>query len=260
MAGREGLVDTAVKTAETGYMSRRLMKALEDLYSHYDTSVRNSTGGIVQLVYGDDGLDPVAMEGKDGTPVDLSRALNTACMLQPRSPTSPVLLPAELERMADEWAAKEEPPEEPAAQHTLSDKTFSKRFVSDVREFLRAQAGQLEAMAVDPTTGAVVMVDAVAGAAATGRGNSKAQPRRLLEGLCREQVEVFLRTCGEKYRSKRIESASAVGAVGAQVSISPDTSLSLSLSPSPRPVVASATFLISNRLFDLVNLQFVLAE
>eukprot|EP00959_Pyramimonas_sp_CCMP1952_P456015 9472474-Pyramimonas_sp.AAC.2 len=40
MGGREGLVDTAVKTAETGYMSRRLMKALEDLYSHYDHSVR----------------------------------------------------------------------------------------------------------------------------------------------------------------------------------------------------------------------------
>lgn len=40
MAGREGLVDTAVKTAETGYMSRRLMKALEDLYAHYDGTVR----------------------------------------------------------------------------------------------------------------------------------------------------------------------------------------------------------------------------
>ena len=39
MAGREGLVDTAVKTAETGYMSRRLMKALEDLYVHYDNTV-----------------------------------------------------------------------------------------------------------------------------------------------------------------------------------------------------------------------------
>ena len=39
MAGREGLVDTAVKTAETGYMSRRLMKALEDLYNHYDGTV-----------------------------------------------------------------------------------------------------------------------------------------------------------------------------------------------------------------------------
>ena len=40
MAGREGLVDTAVKTAETGYMSRRLMKALEDLFTHYDSTVR----------------------------------------------------------------------------------------------------------------------------------------------------------------------------------------------------------------------------
>ena len=39
MAGREGLVDTAVKTAETGYMSRRLMKSLEDLYTHYDGTV-----------------------------------------------------------------------------------------------------------------------------------------------------------------------------------------------------------------------------
>lgn len=47
MAGREGLVDTAVKTAETGYMSRRLMKALEDLYVHYDNTVR--TGSIRTL-------------------------------------------------------------------------------------------------------------------------------------------------------------------------------------------------------------------
>lgn len=39
MAGREGLVDTAVKTAETGYMSRRLMKSLEDLHTHHDVSV-----------------------------------------------------------------------------------------------------------------------------------------------------------------------------------------------------------------------------
>ena len=93
MGGREGLVDTAVKTAETGYMSRRLMKALEDLSiqvrlvrwpgaaaaadppSQYDMTVRNSMGGIVQIVYGDDGLDPVSMECKDGAPVDFRRLL-----------------------------------------------------------------------------------------------------------------------------------------------------------------------------------------
>jgi DNA-directed RNA polymerase III subunit RPC1 len=39
----------------------------------YDNTVRNSTGGIVQLLYGDDGLDPVSMEGKDGTPIDFRR-------------------------------------------------------------------------------------------------------------------------------------------------------------------------------------------
>uniref|UniRef100_A0A674HBK6 DNA-directed RNA polymerase subunit n=1 Tax=Taeniopygia guttata TaxID=59729 RepID=A0A674HBK6_TAEGU len=44
MAGREGLVDTAVKTAETGYMQRRLVKSLEDLCSQYDLTVRSSTG------------------------------------------------------------------------------------------------------------------------------------------------------------------------------------------------------------------------
>jgi DNA-directed RNA polymerase III subunit RPC1 len=43
-AGREGLVDTAVKTAETGYMQRRLIKALEDLSIQYDETVRNSSG------------------------------------------------------------------------------------------------------------------------------------------------------------------------------------------------------------------------
>jgi len=74
ISGREGLVDTAVKTAETGYMQRRLMKALEDLTTQYDLSVRNSTGGVVQFRYGDDGLDPACLEG-DAQPIDLNRSL-----------------------------------------------------------------------------------------------------------------------------------------------------------------------------------------
>jgi DNA-directed RNA polymerase III subunit RPC1 len=47
VGGREGLVDTAVKTAETGYMQRRLMKALEDLSVKYDSTVRTSTQHII---------------------------------------------------------------------------------------------------------------------------------------------------------------------------------------------------------------------
>jgi hypothetical protein len=100
MSGREGLIDTAVKTAETGYMQRRLMKvikaprelgpksidsgwlmflcfylqALEDLFTAYDLSVRNASQGVVQFCYGDDGLDPAEMEG-DNQPVDFVRNL-----------------------------------------------------------------------------------------------------------------------------------------------------------------------------------------
>lgn len=70
MGGREGLVDTAVKTAETGYMQRRLIKALEDLSIKYDLSVRTSGGRVVQFVYGADALNPARMEGKD-RPLDL---------------------------------------------------------------------------------------------------------------------------------------------------------------------------------------------
>lgn len=77
ISGREGLVDTAVKTAETGYMQRRLMKALEDLTTQYDLSVRNSTGGVVQFQYGDDGLDPACLEG-DSQPMDMDRSLKHA--------------------------------------------------------------------------------------------------------------------------------------------------------------------------------------
>lgn len=62
MGGREGLIDTAVKTAETGYIQRRLVKALEEVMAKYDGSVRNSLGDIVQFVYGEDGLDAVHIE------------------------------------------------------------------------------------------------------------------------------------------------------------------------------------------------------
>ncbi|KAF8444250.1 DNA-directed RNA polymerase II, largest subunit [Kalaharituber pfeilii] len=62
MAGREGLIDTAVKTAETGYIQRRLVKALEDVMAKYDGTVRNSLGDIIQFVYGEDGLDGAHIE------------------------------------------------------------------------------------------------------------------------------------------------------------------------------------------------------
>ena len=56
MGGREGLIDTAVKTADTGYISRRLMKALEDVMVKYDATVRTSKELLIQFLYGEDGM------------------------------------------------------------------------------------------------------------------------------------------------------------------------------------------------------------
>jgi DNA-directed RNA polymerase I subunit RPA1 len=58
MAGREGLVDTAVKTSRSGYLQRCLIKHLEELKIAYDFSVRNAEGNVIQFLYGEDGLDP----------------------------------------------------------------------------------------------------------------------------------------------------------------------------------------------------------
>ena len=60
--GREGLIDTAVKTSETGYIQRRLVKSMEDLMVGYDGTVRNNKGRVIQYKYGEDGIDTTKVE------------------------------------------------------------------------------------------------------------------------------------------------------------------------------------------------------
>lgn len=58
MSGREGLIDTAVKTAKSGYLQRCIVKGLEGAKSEYDNTVRESSNGsIIQFLYGEDGLE-----------------------------------------------------------------------------------------------------------------------------------------------------------------------------------------------------------
>ncbi len=58
MGGREGLVDTAIRTAQSGYMQRRLVNALQDLNVNEDGTVRDNRGVVIQTRYGEDGIDP----------------------------------------------------------------------------------------------------------------------------------------------------------------------------------------------------------
>ena len=72
MGGREGLVDTAVRTSQSGYLQRRLINALQDLKVEYDGTVKEQTSGIiVQFRYGEDGVDP--MKSYRGKAVDIDR-------------------------------------------------------------------------------------------------------------------------------------------------------------------------------------------
>ena len=73
MGGREGLVDTAVRTSRSGYMQRRLINALEDLKVAPDGTVKNTSGVVVQFEYGEDGTDPA--KGVGGKAVDLDEVI-----------------------------------------------------------------------------------------------------------------------------------------------------------------------------------------
>jgi DNA-directed RNA polymerase subunit A' len=74
MGGREGLVDTAVRTQQSGYMQRRLINALEHIRLEYDSTVRNSAGDIIQFMYGEDGVDPAKSD--HGKAVNVSRLID----------------------------------------------------------------------------------------------------------------------------------------------------------------------------------------
>jgi DNA-directed RNA polymerase subunit A' len=73
MGGREGLVDTAVRTQQSGYMQRRLINALEHLRVEYDSTVRDSRGNIIQVRYGEDGVDTAKSD--HGKAVNIDRLI-----------------------------------------------------------------------------------------------------------------------------------------------------------------------------------------
>ncbi len=75
MGGREGLVDTAVRTSQSGYMQRRLINALLDLKVEYDKTVRDTRGVIVEFVHGEDGADPARTDW--GNIVDVDKVIRT---------------------------------------------------------------------------------------------------------------------------------------------------------------------------------------
>ncbi|CAH1795117.1 unnamed protein product [Owenia fusiformis] len=201
MAGREGLVDTAVKTAETGYMQRRLVKSLEDLCSHYDTTVRTSQGEIVQFVYGNDGLDPVAMEGKD-RPVDFKRVLDHIKAKFPCTKED-ALTGAHLVQVISQAVER---PEFDDCNQELKDELldFMKQTAEKINKVRHRYGAGINPK--DPQIAPVVYQ---------------------LERITSTQIVEFLLLCREKFMRAKVEPATAVGAICAQSIGEPGTQMTL---------------------------------
>ncbi|WP_275739711.1 DNA-directed RNA polymerase subunit A' [Halorhabdus sp. SVX81] len=71
MGGREGLVDTAVRTSKSGYLQRRLINALSELETQYDGTVRDTSDTVVQFEFGEDGTSPVDVSSNEDFDIDV---------------------------------------------------------------------------------------------------------------------------------------------------------------------------------------------
>jgi DNA-directed RNA polymerase III subunit RPC1 len=199
MGGREGLVDTAVKTAETGYMARRLMKALEDLSLQYDSSVRNSENTVVQFTYGDDGLNPNMMENND-RPVDFERLRLHISQTTP-CPTEDCLSAAALSTTVEKKLA------EPRFQALLP---TGRVFMQEIRDFFNSLAENQKSLVV-------------------GSGSDERIGVRTWNSsrMTETQLELLLTEALDKCMLAYVEPGEAVGAIGAQSISEPGTQMTL---------------------------------
>lgn len=126
MGGREGLVDTAVRTQQSGYMQRRLINALEHLKIEYDQTVRDPHGNIIQYLYGEDGIDPAKSD--HGEAVNISRLLgNEIAVVDGRKAS-----PHDIKTIVAKYAAYLNPKIQNDLQIALSENNLSREEIDGI--------------------------------------------------------------------------------------------------------------------------------
>ncbi|GMM34106.1 DNA-directed RNA polymerase III core subunit [Saccharomycopsis crataegensis] len=242
ISGREGLVDTAVKTAETGYMSRRLMKSLEDLSLKYDNTVRNSSDGVVQFIYGGDGLDPFDMEG-DAKPVDFKRTWDHVYNIT-YSSGDRGLYPFQVMEATNKILNKYEDSLDRydnmgkliTDASVIDNDEFADRFDSErefyqsIRDFVQQKCDRLAR--VRKTRNLQELSDCPGDEfkkvdwdeIATDEAKSYV---RQLSLITKSMIDSFIKTCISKYSKAKVEPGTAVGAIGAQSIGEPGTQMTL---------------------------------
>ncbi|GFT84690.1 DNA-directed RNA polymerase III subunit RPC1 [Nephila pilipes] len=222
MAGREGLVDTAVKTAETGYMQRRLIKSLEDLCLHYDMSVRNSIGEVVQFVYGGDGLDPATMEGVNKFENSGKKKTVEYCMKKNDDPPDdPVIFERAMYHITAKFPCPNESPLDHDSIVTISDEILKENF-SNIHENYQSR---LRNYFKDQS----IRIKRARDIYRVSSDDDEGFPPVLLqlERITKTQLIEFLKFCKDKYMKAMNAPGTAVGAICAQSIGEPATQMTL---------------------------------
>ncbi|KAG4301444.1 hypothetical protein PCK1_002370 [Pneumocystis canis] len=217
ISGREGLVDTAVKTAETGYMSRRLMKSLEDLSLQYDGTVRNSSSGVVQFIYGDDGLDPTYLEG-DSCPVEFAGTWNHCNNITSKI-QSKKLLPYEIIEITSKYL--ENPKFDNCTENFKNSLlNFIQKNVAQYLAAIRKRKNLVPFLEQPTNSECENVIDKL----------SETDSEKAVDNIfkvTRFQLLTYLQICLEKYIKSKVEPGTAVGAIGAQSIGEPGTQMTL---------------------------------
>lgn len=214
MSGREGLVDTAVKTAETGYMSRRLIKSLEDASIAYDKTVRSANGEIIQFAFGDDSHDPAELEGEH-VPVDLERtwrhALEATHEPDATGMTHDQIMSYASQQLEVEWQRLRDCL---FAMAHVDDQEAGRKFREEVSAHIKGKADRLDNLRKQyhPQKG-------------TLKSKSMAIDRILK--VTKKSLDEFLRQCFVKYIKSTVQPGHAVGAIAAQSIGEPGTQMTL---------------------------------
>jgi DNA-directed RNA polymerase III subunit RPC1 len=245
-----GLVDTAVKTAETGYMQRRLVKCLEDLCCQYDMTIRTSTNDIVQFTYGGDSLDPIFLEGKD-KPVDYDRIYQHVRAKYRYNDEQPLngiemsnFVTQELNKNEYSIMEKEYRQQIIDFIHKMSSIVDRYRMKYQIIEEEEEGGGDDEDQGLKSTT------TRKRTSVTSNRSNKKqrAIPNVLheIERCTKSQLFEFLQLCKYKYGRARLEPGTAVGALCAQSIGEPATQMTLKSR-------------LKNSVFELIMKNFLVA-
>ena len=196
IAGREGLVDKSIKTSDTGYMQRRLVKAIEDLTVQYNNTVTISNGEIVEFLYGDDGIEPINTDTEDKI-IYLPRLWELICSNYPIK-FDRILEVNQIIEQVEDYISK----------CPIKKFEISEVFINEIRKFFNEKINTIQE-------------------AKKSFGNMKPSIVNNICSVGEVQLKEFFKELWIKYTKSKVNPGEAVGAVAAQSIGEPATQLTL---------------------------------